>query len=443
MTQYSIHAAKMEPTDGTLLQRRRSEVSRGVGVLTNVMVDRAQGAEIWDSSGRRYLDFGGGIGVLNVGHCHPKVVAAIHAQSQKLIHAAISVATYDSYVALCERMNRIAPGPSRKKCALFNSGAEAVENAVKIARFATGRDAVISFEGSFHGRTLLTMSLTGKTASYKVGFGPYVSEIYHAPFPNSYRLPVGRTEEEYVDDCIEALERMFRSRVAAKDVACIILEVVQGEGGFLPAHPQFITRVGSICRKEGILLVADEIQSGVGRTGRFFAVEHYNLEPDLICFAKSIAGGLPLSGVVGRADIMDSLAEGGIGGTFGGNPISCAAALAVLDVMEEERLLDRGVELGTLARQRLLVMQQRHAAIGDVRGIGSMLALEMVSDRQTKKPDREKTHSVIRECESRGLILVAAGEYTNVIRLLYPLVITNAQLEEGLDILDQAIGSNN
>jgi 4-aminobutyrate aminotransferase/(S)-3-amino-2-methylpropionate transaminase len=406
-----------------------------------VTVERAKGAEIWDTSGRRYLDFAGGIGVLNVGHCHPKIVTAIRAQSEKLIHTAISVATYESYVALCERMNQLGPGPSRKKCALFNSGAEAVENAVKIARFATGRHSVIAFEGSFHGRTLLTMSLTGKTASYKVGFGPYAPEVFHAPFPNSYRAPTDRTEMEHVDDCISALERMFRSQVPARDVACIILEVVQGEGGFLPAPSEFVAKVKSICDREGILLIVDEIQSGIGRTGRFFALEHYNLDPDLICFAKSIAAGLPLSGVVGRADVMDSLTEGAIGGTFGGNPISCAAGLAVLDAIEEERLLDRSTELGFVARRRLLAMQQRHAIIGDVRGIGSMLAAEIVKDRLSKTPDRNKANTIVRECESRGLILAMSGEYMNVVRLLYPLVITNAQLEEGMDILEEAVAA--
>lgn len=422
------------------IEERRSAVSSGVAGLTQIVIDRARGAEVWDVNGRRYLDFAGGIGVLNVGHCHPKVVAAIQSQAERLIHSSYYIATYEGYSALCQKLNKLAPGDQTKKSALFNSGAEALENVVKIARYATGRTAIISFESAFHGRTLLTMTLSGKTAVYKVGFGPYASDVYHAPFPNGYRRPRNRSEEEWAQDCLDALKRMFRTQVRARDVACILVEVIQGEAGFIPGHPLFLNGVQEICRQEAIFLAVDEVQSGVGRTGKFFAFEHYGLEPDLIAFAKSIAAGMPLSGVIGRADTMDRMEPGAIGGTYTGNPVACAAALAVLDVITEEDLLTRSARLGDSARTRLLELQRNYEVIGDVRGIGSMLAIELVTDRNTKEPATELTKRVAKTCEEHGLIVATAGDYMNVIRLLYPLVIPEEQLKEGLDILDAALG---
>lgn len=428
-----------ESVSAEVERMRAASVSRGVAKLTGIVAERASGAELWSEDGRRYLDFAGGIGVLNTGHCHPRIVAAVQEQAARLMHSAFFVAAYRPYIRLCERLNLLAPGKVGRRCGLFNSGAEAVENAIKIARFASKRSAVIAFEGSFHGRTLLTMTLTGKTQAYKVGFGPYAPEIYHAPFPNSYRRPAGRSEEEYAVECLEALERMFRTRVRARDVACILIEVVQGENGFVPAHPVFIRGVADICQREGILLAVDEIQSGVGRTGKFFAVEHFDVEPNLICFGKSIAAGLPLAGVIGDESLMNSVDAGAIGGTYGGNPVACAAALAVLDVIQEEVLLERSERLGAIARARLVDLQKRYDVIGDVRGIGSMLAIELVKNGGSKAPAPELTREIVQRSESLGLILATAGEYMNVIRLFYPLVIREEQLMEGLAILEEAV----
>ena len=397
-----------------------------------IVAHSALGATITDVDGNTFIDFAGGVGCLNVGHSHPDVLAAAHEQLDRLSHTDFTVVPYEPYVALAERLGERTPISGPVKAAFFNSGAEAVENAVKFARAYTGRPAVIGFEGAFHGRTLLALTLTSKVHPYKAGLGPLAPEVYRVPFPSEYR---GVTTEA----ALAALERAFLTLVAAETVAAIVLEPVQGEGGFNVAPPEFLRGIRRICDRHGIVLVADEVQSGFGRTGKFFAIEHSGVEPDLICVAKSIANGLPLSGVLGRAEIMDAPVAGGVGGTFVGNPVAQAAALAVLDVIDNEELLERSTAIGETIRARMLAWQERWPLIGDVRGLGSMLAIELVSDPATAAPSKELAQRVVQEAFQRGLLLLTCGVHSNGIRVLVPLVIGDAQLEEALGVWEEAL----
>jgi 4-aminobutyrate aminotransferase/(S)-3-amino-2-methylpropionate transaminase len=424
-----------------LLNRRRAAVPRGVFNVAPIFAESAEGAWLRDAEGRAYLDFAGGLGVLNVGQRHPRVLAAVRAQLERYLHTCFHVTMYEPYVALAERLNAITPGAFPKKTLLVNSGAEAVENAVKVARAATGRKAIVAFEHAFHGRTLLGLSLTSKVEPYKVGFGPFAPEVYRVPYPYPYRCPRSHPGETCTGHVIAALEEAFRVRVDPGDVAAVIIEPVTGEGGFIVPPPDFLPALADLCRRHGILLIADEIQTGFGRTGRFFAVEHAGVEPDLLLAGKSIAAGLPLASVTGRADLMEAPPVGGLGGTYGGNPLACVAALAVIDVMREEGLVERAGAIGAVAVARLRALQRRVAQIGDVRGLGAMVGMELVEDRATKVPAREATARVLAACLDRGLLILKSGVYDNVIRLLVPLVISDEDLERGLAILESAVES--
>jgi 4-aminobutyrate aminotransferase len=420
-------------TNDSLKARRDEALPVGLPSKSGVYVARAENAELWDVEGKRYIDFIGGIGVLNTGHRHPKVVAAIKNQVDAVLHTSFGIAQYEVYVELAERLNRLAPGPTKKKTALFNSGAEAVENAVKFARRITGRPGVIAFEGAFHGRTLLATTLTGKSKPYKQGFGPLVPAIFHAPYPDEYH-------GVSVASCIKGLEALFKMSIPVEEVAAIIVEPVQGEGGFNPAPKEFLEHLRKICDDNGILLIADEIQSGMGRTGKMFAFEHSGVEPDLLCVAKSIAAGLPLSALVGKAELLDKIAPGGMGSTYGGNPVACAAALAVLDVIEEENLLKRATEIGARVATSWRALQNGPAkgVFGDVRQVGGMIAVECVKDGDPKTPNGELAGKIQVEARNRGLILTTAGAYAQCLRCLTPLTIADATLDEGLEIFAEA-----
>ena len=420
------------PTNADLARRRAAAIPRGVGNSLQVYADRAANGEIWDVEGRRYIDFASGIAVLNTGHLHPRVQGAVAAQLARLSHACFQVTPYENYVALAERLNALAPGPGPWKTIFLTTGAEAVENAVKIARYHTGRPAVIAFGGGFHGRTLACMSLTGKVQPYKAGFGPMLPDVYHAPFPVEYHgISVAQS--------LAAIEQLFKADVDPQRVAAIIIEPVQGEGGFYPAPPAFLRALRDICDRHGIVLIADEIQSGFARTGRMFAIEHAGVAPDLITVAKSLAGGVPLSGVIGRAEIMDAPPAGGLGGTYAGSPLGCAAGLAVLDVIESEDLCARAERQGAVLRARLEDLRSRWSCIGDVRGLGAMVAMELVRDRRADAPDAELTRALVQAAGRRGLVLLSCGVYGNVIRFLAPLTLPDAQLAEGLAILEAAL----
>jgi 4-aminobutyrate aminotransferase / (S)-3-amino-2-methylpropionate transaminase / 5-aminovalerate transaminase len=432
---YDIPGAKSRE----LLARRQEFVARGVSSYTNVFAAKAEGAIIEDVDGNRYIDFAGGIGTMNIGHARPEVTRAIAEQAAKFTHTCFSVMMYEPYVNLAERIVKLAPGDFPKKALFFNSGAEAVENAVKIARWATGRQAIIVFDNAFHGRTLMTMTMTSKVKPYKYGFGPYAPEVYRAPFPYPYRMNM--TDQEASAFCISELERMFSGDVAPDQVAAIVIEPVQGEGGFMVAPPGFLRALKAVCEKYGILFVADEIQSGFCRTGRMFAVEHDGVAPDLMIIAKSMGAGMPISGVVGRADIMDAPPPGTLGGTFSGNPVACAAALAVLDLFEQDDYAARSREIGHAVTARFLKLQERFPMIGDVRGLGGMVAMELVKDRTTKEPDSHAASDVLAAAHHRGLLLIKAGMYDNVLRVLVPLCVTDEQLQEGLDIFEDAFAT--
>ncbi len=413
-----------------LAARRAAATPRGVAVTAPFFVQRAENSVLWDVEGRRYLDFAGGIAVLNTGHRHPRVIEALRRQLDLFTHTAYQVASYESYVALAERLARLTPGTGPKKAAFFSTGAEAVENAVKIARVATRRPAVVAFAGAFHGRTMLTMALTGKVVPYKAGFGPFPGDVWHIPFPSTLH---GVTTEQSID----ALHRLFKADVEPSQVAAILVEPVQGEGGFYPAPPELMRALRRECDEHGILLVADEVQTGFGRTGRWFAMHHHDVLPDLMTVAKSLAAGLPLSGVVGRADVMDAPAPGGLGGTFAGNPLAIAAAHAVLDVMEEERLVERGAALGAQLRARLEALQARVPQMAEVRGLGAMLAVELMTP--DRRPDPDFAKAVQQRAMNGGLLLLTCGVHANVIRFLFPLTIGKAEFEEGLSILEKAL----
>ncbi|WP_100332160.1 4-aminobutyrate--2-oxoglutarate transaminase [Bacillus xiapuensis] len=421
-----------------LLERRQAAVVKGVSNGVPTFAEKAEGALITDVDGNTFIDFVGAIGTMNVGHCHPKVVEALHKQIDQYIHPGFNVMMYEPYIELCEKLAELVPGKHAKQAILLNSGAEAVENAVKIARKYTKRSGVISFSRAYHGRTLLTMTMTSKVKPYKFEFGPFAPEVYKAPFPYTYRRPDGVTEEQYIDMIIDQFKDFFVNDVAPEGIAAAIIEPVQGEGGFIPAPKRFIQAVYDICRQHGIVFIADEIQTGFGRTGKQFAIEHFGIEPDLMTVSKSMAAGVPISAVVGRKEIMEVANAGELGGTYSGSPLGCAAALAVIDIMKEERLNERGEELGKWVAEHFRQLAEKHQEIGDIRGLGSMVAIEIVKDRQTKQPYKELTNAIIVEANNRGLLVISAGAYGNVLRFLMPLVITDEQVAEGLAILDDA-----
>jgi 4-aminobutyrate aminotransferase/(S)-3-amino-2-methylpropionate transaminase len=420
-------------SNADLHARRQAAVPRGVNNSLAVYAERASNAELWDVEGRRYIDFASGISVLNTGHVHPKVKAAVAQQLDKLMHACFQVTPYESYIALAERLNELVPGKGPKKTIFLSTGAEAVENAVKIARFHTKRSAVIAFTGGFHGRTLACISLTGKVTPYKAGFGPMLPEIFHVPYPMAYH---GITVEHSLD----ALNQLFKADVDPARVAAIIIEPVLGEGGFYAAPAELMRKLRALCDEHGIVLIADEIQSGFGRTGRLFAIEHSGVEPDLVTIAKSVAGGVPLSAVTGRAEIMDAPGVGGLGGTYAGSPLGCAAGLAVLDVLRDEKLLERSQQIGNFMVSRLKGLQARFACIGEVRGLGSMVAIELVKNRRPDSPDADLTKALVQAAGRRGLIILACGMYGNVIRFLAPLTIADSLVKEGFNVFEQALG---
>jgi 4-aminobutyrate aminotransferase/(S)-3-amino-2-methylpropionate transaminase len=426
----------MMSTNSELFSRREKAIVRGVGHSTAVSAARASGAEIWDVEGRRYVDFAGGIAVLNTGHCHPKVVAAVQEQLTKFTHTCFQVLLYEPYIELCERLNAIAPISGPKKSVLFTTGAEATENAIKIARYATGRSGVIAFTGAFHGRTITAMNMTGKVLPYKKGMGPAQAEIWHVPFP----VPQHGVS---VEDSLRHLHFLFRADVDPGQVAAIIIEPVQGEGGFHEAPPELMRALRAICDEHGIVLVADEVQTGFGRTGRMFAMEHYDVEPDLICTAKSLAGGFPLSGVIGRAEIMDKPEPGGLGGTYAGNPLSCVAALAVMDVFEEENLLRRANEIGARIRGTLDAFSRRNDTlpIAAIRGKGAMIAFDVVKAGGSSEPDAAATKRLTAAALERGLVLLSCGTEFNTIRVLVPLTASDELVDEGMQILGDAMSS--
>lgn len=422
-----------------LHERRKNAVPEGPYNITELYVQSAKGAIITDVDGNELIDFAGGIGMQNVGHCHPKVVKAIQEQVESSIHSCFHVVPYESYITLAERLNELTPGDFKKKTMFANSGAEAVENAVKIARKATGRSSIVSFERAYHGRTLLTMSLTSKVKPYKHGFGPFASEIYKLPYPYYYRADEGLKQEEVDAQILAYFERFMLEEVASDTIAAIILEPLQGEGGFIVPTTTFMQGVRNICDKYGIIMIADEIQTGFARTGSLFAMDHFGVAPDIMTFSKSIAAGMPLSAVTGRADLMDAPGPGQLGGTFSGSPVACAAALAVLDVIEEENLVTRAAEIGERMMTVFHSWKEKYELVGDVRGLGAMTAIELVKDKETKEPATEEVKAIMKETHRKGVITISAGIYSNVLRFLPPLVITDEQLEEGLTILEVAI----
>ena len=427
------------PKSRELLARRQEFVARGVGSTMNVFAARADGAIIEDVDGNQYIDFAGGIGAMNIGHTRPEVTRAITEQASRFTHTCFSVMMYEPYIALAERLVKLTPGEFPKKALFFNSGAEAVENAVKIARWATSRPGIIVFDNALHGRTLLAMTMTSKVKPYKYRFGPYAPEVYRASYPYPYRMNM--TAQEASEFCIQELERIFIADIAPDQVAAIIVEPVQGEGGFMVAPPGFLRALKTLCEKHNILFVADEIQSGFCRTGKMFAVEHDGVEPDLLIIAKSMGAGMPISGVIGRAEIMDGPPPGMLGGTYSGNPVACAAALAALDLYEKEDLADRSREIGHVVTRRFLKLQEQYTLVGDVRGMGGMVAMELVKDRSTKEPDAHAASDVLAAAHHRGLVLIKAGIYDNVLRVLVPLCITDEQLNKGLDIFEDALAT--
>lgn len=417
-------------TNKALMQRRHNAVPRGVGQIHPIFAERAENCRVWDVEGREYLDFAGGIAVLNTGHLHPGIVSAVEAQLKKLSHTCFQVLAYEPYLELCERMNQKVPGDFAKKTLLVTTGSEAVENAVKIARAATKRSGAIAFSGAYHGRTHYTLSLTGKVHPYSAGMGLMPGHVYRALYP----CPLHNISD---DDAIASIERIFKNDAAPEDIAAIIIEPVQGEGGFYAASPAFMQRLRALCDQHGIMLIADEVQSGAGRTGTLFAMEQMGVAADITTFAKSIAGGFPLAGVTGRADVMDAIAPGGLGGTYAGNPIACAAALAVLDIFEQENLLQKANTLGKTLRDGLMEIAETHREIGDVRGLGAMIAIELFENGDPGKPNATLTADIVARARDKGLILLSCGPYYNILRILVPLTIDASQIRQGLEIIAQ------
>ena len=419
------------------MERRRQHVPQAPFNVTTAFIEKANGAVMIDVDGRELIDFAGGIGVNNVGHCHPKVVAAIKDQAEKYIHTCFHVAMYDTYVDLAEKLNEIAPGDFEKMTMFTNSGAEAVENAVKLARYVKKRPAVICFQNAFHGRTYMGMSLTSKINPYKLGFEPFVPEVYRMPFAYCYRCPFGLDYPKCDVACADYMEDYFKDYVSAESTAAVIAEPIQGEGGFITPPPEYFKKIQKICQKYDIALIIDEVQTGSGRTGTFFAIEHWGIEPDIVTLAKSLAGGMPLGAVTARKDMMEKVHVGGLGGTFAGNPISCSAALAVLDILFEDGLLETGVALGEKIGSRTKAMFERYEIIGEVRGRGPMMAMELVQDRATKEPATAAAKKLVQYCYDKGLVILSCGHHSNVIRTLMPLVITDEQLDRGFSILEE------
>lgn len=429
------------PKSQELMRRRAAAVARGVFHSTPIFAARAEGVVVEDVDGNRFLDFAGGIGCLNVGHRAARVMTAVRAQLDRFLHTCFSVAPYEGYVELAERLNALVPGDFPKKTLLVNTGAEAVENAVKIARHYTRRPAMICFEDAFHGRTMLTMSLTSKTHPYKAGFEPFASDIYRIPYAYCYRCSYSLQYPSCDVFCASHLEDTFRRVVAAESVAAVIVEPVLGEGGFVAPPPEFFPMLQEICRKHGVLLIADEVQTGFGRTGAMFACERYGIAPDILVTAKSLGGGFPIASVTGRAEIMDSPGVGAVGGTFQGNPVSCAAALGVLEEMKEGNLVERATVLGERFERRAAEWKKRLPIIGETRGLGAMRAIELVRSQETREPAKEETESVVRYCYEHGLITISAGTYGNVLRVLVPLMISDTEFDEGLGVMEAAIES--
>ncbi len=423
-------------TNADLMARRVAAVPRGVGNAHPIFTAHAENSELWDVEGKRYIDFAGGIAVLNTGHRHPKVMAAVAAQLSHFTHTCFQVSPYESYIALAERLNALAPIEGPAKTIFFTTGSEALENAIKIARAATGRSGVITFAGGYHGRTMMTMAMTGKVLPYKKKFGPLPAEIYHVPFPHA---PFGVT----VQDSLRAIDMLFRADIEPERTAAIVLEPVQGEGGFIPAPTELLEALRKLCDRHGILLVVDEVQTGFARTGKMFGIEHSAVKPDIMTVAKSLAGGFPLSAVIGRADIMDAAEPGGLGGTYAGSPIACAAALAVLDVIEQEKLIERANVIGAKMKERLEAISRRNNTIpiAAIRGPGAMIAFDVVKTRGTDEPDPEATKLVLAKARDHGLILLSCGVYGNAIRLLVPLTVSDEVLDEGLGVLEVALAA--
>jgi len=428
------HQGRPEPmtTNKQLTARREKAIPRGVSNLHNIFVSKSSNAELWDVEGNRYVDLAAGIAVLNVGHRHPKVLEAVREQLEQFTHTCFQVTPYEPYLRLAERLNELAPGNTPKKTIFLTTGAEAIENAVKIARFHTRRTGVVSFSGAFHGRTMMGMALTGKVAPYKAGFGPLPADVYHIPYPIAYH---GKTPEQ----SLRALDALFRSDIEPSRIAALVIEPVQGEGGFYAAPPDFLRSLRDICSEQGILLIADEVQTGFARTGRMFAVEHAGIEADLITVAKSLGGGFPISGVIGKADIMDSVPPGGLGATYGGPPVGCAAGLAVLDIIEEEKLCERATIIGERIKSWGLNLQRETSCVGEVRATGAMSAIELVEDGDAERPDAEMTRAVISGAIDRGVILLSCGARGNVIRFLPPLTISDKLLGEALGVVGDVV----
>jgi 4-aminobutyrate aminotransferase/(S)-3-amino-2-methylpropionate transaminase len=419
-------------TNAALMARRRAAIARGVGQVHEIFIEHARDCELWDVEGRRYIDFAGGIGVVNTGHCHPEVVAAVAGQLQRFTHTCFQLLAYEPYVELAERLLQRMPGDFPKKAMFLSTGAEAVENAIKIARVHTGRDAVIAFGGGFHGRTHMAMALTGKVAPYKAGFGPLPAGVFHAQFP----CPLHGVDAA---QAMASLQHVLKCDVGPDEVAAVVIEPVQGEGGFYVAPFEFLRELRALCDRHGIVFIADEIQCGAGRTGTWLAIEHSGVVPDLVTMAKSMAGGFPISAVLGRADIMDAPAPGGLGGTYAGSPLACAAALAVLQAFEDQKLLERGRRLGQRLQDGLGAIAARCPAIAEVRGLGPMVAIELAVDGRPERPDAELTRRLVAEAARRGLVLISCGAYANVIRILVPLTASDALVDEGLKVLSESL----
>jgi 4-aminobutyrate aminotransferase / (S)-3-amino-2-methylpropionate transaminase / 5-aminovalerate transaminase len=427
------------PNSLELTKRRDAAVPRAVFNTAPIFVASGDGAEVTDVDGNRFIDFAGGLGVLNIGRGNPRVLAAIHDQAEKFLHECFHVAMYEGYVELAEALNRLTPGDHEKKTMLANSGAEAVENAVKVARYATGRDAVVGFSNGFHGRTLMAMTLTAKNMPYRHGFGPLAPQVHRVPFAYCYRCPFGLTHPSCGVACAEHTADVIDAEIGADNVACLVIEPVQGEGGFVVAPNDYLPALKAICSERDILMVADEVQSGMGRTGKLFAVEHYGVVPDIVTTAKSLGAGLPISAVTGPSDLMETPHVGALGGTYGGNPVACAAALAVLTELSESDLLQRAERQGEIIRQRLDPLAHELRIVGEVRGLGPMVGIELVVDPETKEPHKLATSAVVKRCHENGVLILKAGTYDNVVRLLAPFVISEEDLHDGLDVLVDAL----
>jgi 4-aminobutyrate aminotransferase/(S)-3-amino-2-methylpropionate transaminase len=426
-------------TNAELSALRATAIPRGVPATAPVYIAKAKNAIVTDVEGREYIDFAAGIGVMNIGHCHPKVVEAIKEQADLYSHTCFGLVGYESYLRLAAKLNQLAPGDSPKRTFFLNSGAEAVENAIKVARYATGRSAVIAFEDAFHGRTFMTLGLTSQVSPYKIGFGPYPSEVYRIPFAYCYRCPLALTYPSCGCECAALLQNAFEKHVNAEAVAAVIAEPVQGEGGFIVPPPEYMGKIKKICEQHGILFIADEIQTGIGRTGKWFGMEHWGVAPDLMTTAKALGAGFPIAGVTGREEVMDTVHPSGVGSTFGGNPTACRAGLAVFDIIESEGLLERATVLGERIRQRLKALQKTYPVIGDVRGIGAMAAVELVEDPETKKPAGDFAKAFRTKLYENGVINVGAGTFHNVMRILVPLTIEDKTLARGLDIMEETL----